>query len=286
MLAGKADTTSLRFPVMCSPKLDGVRCVVINGIALSRSLKPIPNRYIQRILSKGYENLDGELIVGDITAKDAYRTTVSAVMSEDGEPKFVFAVFDITVLGNHPFYERFELVDKAVENTSKCIIVPHVTINNLQELNAFEADCLEKGYEGVMIRDPNGQYKHGRSSTKEGILLKLKRFSDSEAEILGVEELMHNANDATTNELGRTKRSSHKENMEPMGTLGALKVKDIKSGVEFNIGTGFDQETRQKLWDRRKKIIGKIVKYKYFEIGVKDAPRFPVFLGLRDKRDM
>jgi DNA ligase-1 len=31
--------------------------------------------------------------------------------------------------------------------------------------------------------------------------------------------------------------------------------------------------------------IGKLVKYKYFAIGVKDAPRHPVFLGFRSKLD-
>jgi DNA ligase-1 len=36
----------------------------------------------------------------------------------------------------------------------------------------------------------------------------------------------------------------------------------------------------------RKKLLGKIVKYKYQEIGVLEKPRFPVFLGFRDKEDM
>jgi len=36
----------------------------------------------------------------------------------------------------------------------------------------------------------------------------------------------------------------------------------------------------------QKDFIGKILKYKYFDIGVKDAPRHPVFLGMRPKSDM
>jgi DNA ligase-1 len=138
----------------------------------------------------------------------------------------------------------------------------------------------------VFRRAPNGPYKFGRSSTNEGTLLKLKRFEDSEAEIIGVEELLSNQNDANKNALGHTERSSHKANMVPMGTMGCLNVRDLKSKVEFSIGTGFDADTRAEFWKTRKTVIGKIVKYKYFASGSKDKPRFPVFLGFRDKRDM
>ena len=43
---------------------------------------------------------------------------------------------------------------------------------------------LNAGYEGLMLRDPNGIYKFGRSSVKENILLKVKEFMDDEAEII------------------------------------------------------------------------------------------------------
>jgi DNA ligase-1 len=33
-------------------------------------------------------------------------------------------------------------------------------------------------------------------------------------------------------------------------------------------------------------LAGKIAKYKHFEVGVKEAPRFPVFLGFRNPLDM
>jgi DNA ligase-1 len=156
----------------------------------------------------------------------------------------------------------------------------------MDSLDKFEAKQLERGLEGVILRDPDGIYKCGRSSTNEGILLKLKRYEDSEATIIGVEELLSNQNDAKTNKLGHTERSSHKENMVPMGTMGALNVRDLKTKVEFSIGTGFDADTRADFWKDRKSVIGKIVKYKYFASGSKDKPRFPVFLGFRDKRDM
>ena len=55
---------ALRFPVLVSPKLDGIRCVIHNDQPVSRTLKPIPNRFIQSELGF-YPPFDGELMVGD-----------------------------------------------------------------------------------------------------------------------------------------------------------------------------------------------------------------------------
>ncbi len=46
------DKYPLRFPLFVSPKLDGVRCVVRDGVAYSRSLKPIPNQFVQFVLGR------------------------------------------------------------------------------------------------------------------------------------------------------------------------------------------------------------------------------------------
>jgi DNA ligase-1 len=161
-------------------------------------------------------------------------------------------------------------------------------LNNLAELEEYEEWALLLGYEGVMLRDPNGPYKQGRSSTKEGILLKLKRYEDAECVITGFEELEHNGNEAKKDALGHTKRSSHQENQVGGDTLGALVVKGLTAfeGIEFKIGTGFDFNTRKDIWNERDLLKGEIVKFKYFAIGVKDAPRHPVFIGFRDASDL
>ncbi len=287
LLAGKFDANKQEFPVLASAKLDGVRCIIMDGVAMSRSLKPIPNAYVQKMIGKAkFNGLDGELMVGFVGGKDVYRNTVSAVMSEDGTPHFTFWVFD-NYLDAHGYADRLERIKK-FDGDGAIKVLPHSLIKDMDSLDKFEAKQLERGLEGVILRKPDGIYKCGRSSTNEGILLKLKRFEDSEAEIIGVEELLKNGNDATTNALGHTERSSHKANMVPMGVLGALVVRDLKTKVEFSIGTGFDAALRKSLWqDCQKSLLTKkIVKYKYFAGGSKDKPRFPVFLGFRDKRDM
>jgi DNA ligase-1 len=135
-----------------------------------------------------------------------------------------------------------------------------------------------------MGRSIDGVYKYGRATMKEGILWKLKRFADHEYEVIGFEERMHNGNVATTNELGYTERSSHQAGMVPMGTLGALVLKH--SAGDFRCGTGFTDEQRAQIWASRESLMGRMAKIKHFEIGVKDLPRFPVFLDFRAKEDM
>jgi DNA ligase-1 len=284
MLASPAGEI-IHLPALLSPKLDGIRCLIIDGVACGRSLKPLPNKYVQTLFGRAALNgLDGELIVGDPTAKEVFQATSSGVMSIEGEPEVSFWVFDDF---GQPggFKLRLSTAHQRIKSQKFCEDVPHHLVQTAGDLNSYEEDYVTMGYEGVMLRHPDGPYKHGRSTAKEGWLLKVKRFEDNEATILGVTELMHNANEAKRNELGQLERSSHKAGKVGKKMLGALMVKDLKTGVEFDIGTGFTAAQRQVLWAARTNLIGKLVKYKSQPTGVKEKPRFPVFLGFRDSVD-
>ncbi len=284
MLAATPDTLdNLEYPVLASPKYDGIRCIVINGEAFSRNLKPIPNRHIARtIKAAGITGLDGELIV-----RGTFQDVTSAVMSEDGEPDFEYHVFDSYLISAMPFADRIKAVKGFVKQAKLRWLkaVDHVVIRSAEQLVEYERACVEdRGFEGVMLRKPDGPYKYGRSTMREGYLMKVKRFTQEEAEVVGYEEQETNLNIATKDELGRTKRSSHKAGKKLAGVLGALRVKN-KWG-EFNVGTGFDYAQRVALWSEREKLVGRIVTFKYNRAGMKDVPRFPVFIGFRDPRDM
>lgn len=286
MLAGKTDLSKLRYPVYASPKLDGIRGVVIDGVLKSRSLKPIPNPFVTaRFSETEYSGLDGELILGSPTAKDVYRVTNGACARHDGTPDVKFYVFDdFETTGS--FTERWIKRNKAFEDCENIVILPQKLIVDEKALLIFEEKCLAEGYEGLILRDPNGAYKFGRSTTSEGGMLKLKRFVDSEAEILEVYEEMENTNEKKTNELGRGARSHHQAGLVPKGRAGGLSVRDCVSKIEFSIGTGLNDEDREWFWKNRKAAVGKTVKYKSFQIGVKTAPRHPVYLGLRGGFDL
>jgi DNA ligase-1 len=288
MLACNWEPEQLVFPVIASPKLDGVRCLIIDGVAMSRSLKPIPNQYVQECLAGLPDGFDGELIVGEPTDPLCYNKTVSAVMAKD-KKDFAFAlyVFDLHNC-NAGYLERAECLHDEYLTCGDFPVILHesMTLLDMEELLKYEELKLDEGYEGLILRKPDAPYKFGRSSVKEGYLLKVKRFSDAEATILGFEEQMQNNNPKTKSELGYSKRSQHQENLVGKHTLGALIVRDTLTKVEFNIGTGMDDDLRQTIWDNRAGWIGKIVKYKHFAVGAVDKPRHPVYLGLRSSLDL
>jgi DNA ligase 1 len=288
------DTSKLKFPVLASKKLDGVRATVQGGVLLSRSLKQIPNVHVQNMFAGLPEGLDGELIFGDPCSPSAYRDTVSIVMSDDkpadGVRLHVFDVFSETAGFGTRIAEACMIVDHA--NDSNVVYVRHNRIECIEELDEFEAVALAEGNEGVMIRSLTGPYKQGRSSEKEQYLLKLKRFCDTEAIVTGTYELQHNANDSFVNELGRTARSTEKAGKVGLDTLGGFYVRGSAGqpfdGVEFKVGNGqgMTQELRKELWADRESLIGRTIKIKYFPTGGKDRPRHPLWLGWRDVRDM
>ena len=293
MLAATVKSVAdLRFPLLASPKLDGIRVVIRNEVVLTRKLKPLPNKLIQRLLGREQLNgLDGELIVGHPTDPGVFNRTTKGVMAIETAPSFNFWVFDIqgSDLG---FRDRLEVAKARVKAAGSDLIevVEHLAISNPSSLDEYEKQALNKGYEGVMLRDPVGKYKHGRSTVGEGGLLKLKRFDDAEAVVIGAVELMQNTNEAKRSATGHLERSSHQAGMVGKGMLGSLQVRGLNGpfkGAVFNIGTGFDEALRYELWllFTIGKLTNRTVKYKYFASGAKDAPRFPVFIGFRAEID-
>lgn len=291
MLAGEFANVAPSFPYLASVKLDGIRAKVRNGVVLSRNGLAIPNPDVQALFGdRRFNGLDGELIVGPPNAPDAFRRTGAVMRHKQSKheskqtPRVTFWVFDDYTHAESPFQARFLQATRKARHRDMNMVA-QVMVKDENELQGFEEGALEQGYEGVMLRAPHGRYKFGRCGKTDPWLLKLKRFADSEAEVLGVVEQMHNTNEDIRDALGRAKRSSAKAGKVGAGVLGALNVCDVHTNVSFDIGTGWTNEERAELWDRRRSLRGLILKYKYFPTGSKDKPRFPVFLGWRDAFD-
>ncbi|MGL4998016.1 MAG: hypothetical protein ACRC5T_03525 [Cetobacterium sp.] len=293
MLAGThTNPKNVRFPVIMSPKLDGIRIVIHPELGpVTRSLKPVPNLHIRAMLNRPeFHYLDGEIIVGAESESDTFNTTTSAVMSSRGEPNFTLVVFDSFENPADPYSMRMAQAKAQIAASGSPLVrfVDSPVASNMGDMLNYEMDNLEAGYEGIMYRNPNGPYKFGRSTERENTLVKVKQFTDSEAKVVGVEWLKHNMNEATTNALGRTERSSHASGkMEDSDQIGALVVEGVGEfeGVQFKIGTGFTEAKRHEL-ARDRALVGRVVNYRYQAEGAKDAPRFPVFHGFRSVEDM
>ena len=287
LLSCEVSLDKINFPVYVSTKFDGIRALVIDSVVYSRSLKPIRNKHVQRLFGKQeYNGFDGELVVGDIYAKDVFQKTTSGVMSEDGEPDVTFHVFDIFTNNTAPYKERlYELNERLVlDQYTSLVATEQRYVHTKDELLKLLEKERVKGGEGLICRSPSGIYKYGRSTPKEQLSVKLKFFETGEFEVIGFEERMHNTNEATTNELGYTERSSCKENLIPMNTLGSLVLKYGDS--EFRCGTGFSDAQRKEIWENKESYLGKLASIRYMSVGSKDLPRVPSFLGWRDVDDL
>lgn len=291
MLAGEApeDLSKIKYPVLASPKLDGYRILTVledgKTAVKTRKFLELPNHYVRKILETLPPGLDGELIHPslDFAKSGAYRRI-------EGEPEFIYYVFDFACTDEeyelnefdhghirHPFGFRFNRSKRYFENEHPFVkVVPHLLVKNAEELQKICEQHIAEGYEGTMIRDPEGEYKFGRSTVKEGGLLKIKQWSDAEAEVIGFVERMHNANEAEKNVFGRTKRSTKKDNKVGLDTLGSFICRDLKTGVVFNV-PGKTQEFNQEIWDNKPKYLGKIMTYEFQRAGMDEAPRFPGF---------
>lgn len=271
-----------------SEKLDGIRCIIFGGVAYSRSLKRIPNLSIQAYVqyhAEAMEGMDGELIVGDKNAPDVFNQSTSGVMRIEGEPDFTFWVFDRwNPTAN--WLERYARLVNYSILPDRVKLLEHFPVLEDSDIDAFEAKMLEQGAEGIMLRDSDAKYKCGRSGTKNPELQKVKRFVDNEFEIIGWEPKYTNTNAATVNELGRTARSTAKDGMVALDTMGAL-ILHTSKGDTFSCGSGMTDAIREDLWERRETLMGQLAKVKYFDVGNGyNVPRFPVLVGIRHKDDL
>ncbi len=262
----KGDGEQVKFPVLATIKLDGIRVIKYKGQLVSRSMKPIRNKHLIAELAPLLpEGADGEIIVDQ-----EFKTTTSFVMSVNKPipPNTKFYWFDYIKDGAYdtPYSQRCEYIKRdmpvqARDAKIKIVALLPTLVKGVESLLKFETKALSEGHEGVIIRSPNGHYKCGRSTVNQGLMMKLKRFTDSEAKVYGYEQISNGKQE-----------------------LGALKLK--WRGTEFSIGTGFSASERRDFWKNRKKLVGQLVKFKYFEIGSSNHPRHPVFLGFRDTDDL
>ncbi len=278
-----------REPMGATPKIDGIRCTCQEThvprdlcLPLTRSLKLIPNLHIrEQLRTQVTPGIDGELTCGK-----TFQAVTSGVMTESGKPDFTYYVFDYF---DHQLSYQTRLMRMEnfyLERPAFVKILTPVIITSIDQLLKLDEEYVQQGAEGTMIRLMSSPYKQGRSTQREGYLIALKRFEDAEAMIIGSYEEMHNDNPQSLNELGYTERSSHKANMSGKGRLGGFYVRNLSDSVEFKVGSGFTASDREFYWAQRDAMIGKIIKYKHQPHGRKDKPRTPIFLGIRDPRDM
>ena len=262
--------------VAVEPKLDGVRCIAIvkNGhtVLYSRNGKTLSDNYkttIIKDLNKAAEEgvipkyviFDGELMGSDFTAtvSQIHRKT-SVDVSSHFYHIFDWVPYDDwlnqkSTLTCQEMREKLE--DMHLEENSKYLKLVHRDIVPPSDIKKMHDVYVSQGYEGVMIKLLNKNYKFGRGHN----VTKLKDFYDVDLEVVSFEE-------------GEGKYS---------GLLGAIIVKN--KDVLVNVGSGFSDDEREQIWKNRTKFRNQIAEIRYQEETPDGSLRFPTFRGWRpDKK--
>lgn len=291
---------SIEYPVVVSPKLDGMRCLTDGKMAHTSALKPIKNLYVQKCLKgEDYEGLDGELIVGSPFAvdeeDDVFKRTSGPIRRASGQPDFKFYVFDDWRFLNENYGVRWvkQVTDyPEIHDIPFVVVIEQRLCHNAEEVIAAFREFEDMGYEGAIIRRLTAPYKEGRCSYREEFGFKKASWAYDEGVIEDAYEQEENQNEKTTNELGLSKRSSHQENKVGKGTLGGFVLRSKLWKDTFRCGTikGGTLIWRQEMWDKwiadPESIKGQIFKYKYKLVGCIDKPRQPIGIDFRDPDDM
>lgn len=292
----------VQFPCYYQTKIDGVRAMNLDGNLVARTLKPHNNKYITNKYSQEqYKGLDGEMYLTELGPmhSDLCRETSSALRREHGEPDITWFVFDYVTEEtiNLPYEDRLFILENKVDSLCdpNIRVVPSVIIQSMSEFEELDSHALELGYEGSMLKSIKARYKEGRSD-KHMQSWRIKRFIEEECLVTAIEEGNSNQNEAKVNALGHTERSTHQENMHPNGQVGKIHgilLKDMKDpvtgkvlidkGTSIIVGPGeMTISERKYFWNNQSEIIDKVVKFRCFPKGIKDLPRFGVYVCIRE----
>lgn len=309
-LAEDAILDKVKFPCWVQPKIDGVRAMNLDGTLTGRSLDPFTGFGITNYFSRPeYVGFDGEMTLGDKPncSERLCSLTTGAMGRFKGVTNMAdlhWWVFDhITAESVGRSYEQryYELSNQVkMLNHPRVHIVPKYIINNASALQDRIDRFAAAGYEGTIIRNPSAPYKPGRATLKSQELWRVKPWADFEILVTGVTEGQMNGNEAKTNTLGRTERSSAKSGMVPNGQVGSIQgtmLADFHDpvtgkllfakGLPVTAGSGeMSVAEATDYFANPHKIIGHFAKIKTMTHGVKDLPRFPTYASHRLPQDM
>lgn len=270
-------TDPIRYPVRVEAKLDGLRCIAVKHKGevsmFTRSGTPIET--LPQIKA-AIESLPGDDFVFDGEAMaNSWEDSASVMMSSKSkkdDSNMRYHIFDCLPFSewqaqksDTPYF--FRLVNLAttlgLPEGSPFRLVKSKTCENETELREFYSECLDEGYEGVMLKDTKAPYRWKRSDA----ILKLKPVATEEGVIVGWYEA--------------------KESTKRAGQFGGFVIL-TPNGVTTRVGGGYCDDLKNKIFrDGPDTYIGKIAELEHQPPFTPDGKlRFPVFCRFRDASDV
>ena len=263
--------------IYIEPKLDGVRAIVgcgqmDEGAIFSRNGQHLKNfPLISRALVFDTPNfwLDGEIVSGN------FQKTMKGLRRKDvKDDEAVFHVFDgpladdffdrDDVSSSPKLKERRARLDTFLPDSEFVKKVPFEIVSSWEtQLPQIMRKYVKQGYEGIMLKNPDGIYEKKRST----FWLKMKPFIEVTLKVVGVEE-------GTGKNVGR---------------LGAFicSGKDEGKKIITKVGSGLTDELRADIWKNQEDVLGQLIEIRADALSQnEDSPgvyslRFPRFLRFR-----
>lgn len=268
MLAHSSDVLTKRakinFPARVQRKYNGLRCMADwrknNIFLMSRGNKQYKVNHIEEELSKilpKNDALDGELYKHNMALAH-----VNSFVKKwrPGESEVIeYHVYDYPYINGKSLVQSKRL--EALEKLSKKFKGTHIVyvesyeVNSWEEIESYEKQFVEEGYEGAIVRDMNGTYEFGNRSDS---LLKVKTFKDDEFEVVGYDVEISNINDNRIEAVVWICKNKFKS---PDGTYKTFEVRPK--------GTF---EERAEMLAHVQDYIGKKLTVKYFELTPDNIP--------------
>ena len=276
----KEDTT-----FVVTQKLDGFRAVVEVNNGKVVSIKTRKGKTIDGLAelsndieaninpSLGHFVFDGELLLEDPenkwTSGERFQRT-GQMISTDGECIGMgFHIFDALPfdefqggVSKENYITRRKNYLETFASGKLVRTVPVLGTSDIKGIPAWSDYATERGFEGVMLNDPNAKYETKRTKG----LLKVKKMHTADLQVVGFEEAIDGKN---------------------RGSLKSLIIQ-LDENNTFNVSSGLTEEQREDIWNNKEQYLGKIVEIKYFEETTNQqggrSLRFPVILGFRDDK--
>lgn len=264
-----SDKKSQGIKWLCSKKFDGVRCMIylkdgkLHTSSRGGSNYDVAASYIltDAFIKQLLTDNPGMILDGEIYKHGWPLQRVSGLCRletpHEDHKQLRFYCYDI-VDSTKPFKERWNFLKSIkVPWNSLLTIVEHVEAEGNEAINVLHDKWVSEGYEGLVMRDPDQVYKCGDRSRR---MMKLKKFSDLDAVILGISEGLRDEDFVFRMQLD--------------------------NGIEFEAKPIGDRALKRWYRENLDNIIGELGTVKYFNITPDGKPNLPVFLRVRDKKDI
>lgn len=262
MTAQKYKDVKPAFPLIGQPKFDGGRALTSEKgvfsrygddmtVAVPHVFKEVGFFIRQGTLPKGII-LDGEIYNHDLAGKlnrimsilrKKKLTEEEVQFSKENAFYFVYDCYD-PARPDLPLEERLKIISRlkiaaaALSGDRTCFrFTLNVPLRNEEELEEYYRQCLEKKYEGTMLRVPGSPYESGCRSKN---LLKYKPRYDAEYPIVSIEQ-------------GNGKRAN----------MAAKAIIRLPDGKTSKVNFKWKDEEKIRIWNDRDKLVGTLATVSY-----------------------